>query len=121
MNRLFKLLFSLLQPKPQSPTIESYGQTNNNLPDEQIKAVMEWLFASLLNAGYKGRAHVIWYDDTQPDSSLKDAVRIGIWRDEPTFLYRCGNRVQSTPDGYYWRMMNEHPSTRIYQLEVSSE
>ncbi len=79
---------------------------------------MEWLFASLLNAGYKGRAHVIWYDDTQPDSSLKDAVRSGIWRDEATFLYRCSNRVQSLPEGYYWRMMSEHPSMRIYQLEV---
>ncbi len=79
---------------------------------------MEWLFASLINAGYKGRSHVIWYDDAKPDSNLEDAVRVGIRRDEPTFLYRCGNRVQSPPDGYYWRMMNEHPSTRIYQLEV---
>ncbi len=119
MNKLLNLLASFLKPKPQPPTIESYGQTNNDLSDEQIQAVMEWLFASLINAGYKGRSHIIWYDNAKkPDPSLEDAVKSGISRDEPTFLYRCGNRVQSPPDGYYWRMMNEHPSTRIYQLEV---
>ncbi|MBN3911466.1 MAG: hypothetical protein HWQ35_34515 [Nostoc sp. NMS1] len=38
--------------------------------------------------------------------------------DEPIFLYRCGTRVQSPPTGYYWRMMDEYPSMRIYQLEL---
>ena len=118
MNKLLNLLRSFLFPKPQPPKIESYGQTNSGIPNEQIQAVMEWLFASLINAGYKGRSHIIWYDDAQPDPSLQDAVKSGISRDEPTFLYRCGNRVQSPPEGYYWRMMSEHPSTRIYQLEV---
>ncbi|MFN6156048.1 MAG: hypothetical protein ACK4YK_16190 [Dolichospermum sp.] len=42
-------------------------------------------------------------------------------RDEPVFIYRCGGRVLLAPNGYYWRMMDEHPSMRIYQLEVKQD
>jgi len=45
---------------------------------------------------------------------LKEAIRFK----EPTFLYHCGDRTLQLPKGYYWRMISEHPSTRIYQLEV---
>jgi len=113
-----KQLLNFLKPKPQAPTIESYGQQDCGVPTEQIQAVMEWLFASLMNAGYCGKSHVIWYDDGKADSdngrSLSSAMRQG----EPVFLYRCGGRVQPPPDGYCWRMMVEHPSMRVYQLEI---
>ena len=79
---------------------------------------MEWLFASLLNAGYVGRSHLIWYDCDKPDPSLEKLIKKLIRRDEPIFLYRCGGNAMPAPQGYYWRMMEEHPSMRIYQLEV---
>ncbi|NJO64606.1 MAG: hypothetical protein HC836_42635 [Richelia sp. RM2_1_2] len=45
-------LLNFLKPKS---TIESYGQPNG-VPPEQVQSLMEWLFASLLNAGYVGRS-----------------------------------------------------------------
>ncbi|WP_166507336.1 hypothetical protein [Nostoc sp. 106C] len=32
--------------------------------------------------------------------------------------YRCGSRVSPLPETYYWRMMGEYLSMRMYQLEV---
>ncbi|WP_199295671.1 hypothetical protein [Trichocoleus sp. FACHB-591] len=88
---------------------------------DEVQSIMEWLFASLLNAGCYGTAHIIWYNDAAPNSKLEKAVKDGTRRDEPTLLYRCGSRVQPPPNGYYWRLMAEHPSNRIYQLEVKEE
>lgn len=65
-----------------------------------------------------GKSHIIWYDSDKPDPSLEEVIKKLIHRDEPIFLYRCGGRVMPTPDGYYWRTMEEHPSMRVYQLEV---
>ncbi|MEB3219954.1 MAG: hypothetical protein VKN72_27495 [Nostocales cyanobacterium 94392] len=109
-------LLNFLKPKP---TIESYGQPN--VSPEQVQSLMEWLFASLLNAGYVGRSHLIWYDSDNPDPSLEKLVKKLMHRDEPIFLYRIGGRVQILPDGYYWRMMKEYPSMRFYQMEVENE
>jgi hypothetical protein len=86
-----------------------------------MQPIMEWLFASLLNAGYYDTAPLVWYNDATPDPQLEKAVKDGIKRDEPTLLYRCGSRVQPPPNGYYWRLMVEHSSNRIYQLEVKEE
>ncbi|NJO64609.1 MAG: hypothetical protein HC836_42650 [Richelia sp. RM2_1_2] len=41
-------LLNFLKPKP---TIDSYGEPAGVSP-EQVQSLMEWLFASLLNAGY---------------------------------------------------------------------
>ncbi|WP_414756526.1 hypothetical protein [Anabaena sp. CCY 9910] len=46
----------------------------------------------------------------------KKAMRRG----EPVFLYRCGSRISPLPEGYYWRMLDEHPLMRIYQLEIKN-
>ena len=35
--------------------------------------------------------------------------------------YRCGDRPSPPPDKCYWRLMGEHPSLRIYQLEVRED
>jgi len=113
-----KQLLNFLKPKPQAPTIESYGQQDCGVALEQIQSVMEWLFASLMNAGYYGKSHVIWYDDAKPDLNNGRSLSSAMRRNEPVFLYRCGGRVQPPPDGYCWRMMGEHPSMRVYQLEI---
>ncbi|MEP0873556.1 hypothetical protein NDA01_27735 [Trichocoleus desertorum AS-A10] len=122
---LARSLFTPLLPQPTSDpptlTISSYGQSECGVPMEVIQPIMEWLFASLLNAGYYGTAHIVWYNDTAPNLKLEKAVKDGIRKDEPTLLYRCGSRAQPPPNGYYWRLMAEHPSNRIYQLEVKDE
>lgn len=114
---LMKLL-NFFKPKPAQPTIDCYGQQVCGVPQEQIQSLMEWLFASLLNAGYLGKSHIIWYNSDNPDPSLEQKVKKVVRSGEPIFLYRCGGRVSSLPTGYYWRMMDEYPSMRIYQLEV---
>lgn len=111
-------LLSFFKPKPPQPTIDSYGEPNS-IDQEQIQSVMEWLFASLLHAGYFGRSHLIWYDCEKSDPNLEKLIKKLIHRDEPIFLYRCGGRAMPLPQGYYWRMMSEHLSMRIYQLEVN--
>lgn len=126
MNKILTFASSVLtsllpNPKVTQPTIESYGQATCGLAQEQIQSVMEWLFLSLLNAGYYGKSHIIWYNDSAPDSNLEQVAKTVIQRDEPTFLYRCGDRVQAPPDDYYWRLMPEYPSMRVYQLEFRKD
>lgn len=114
-------ILNFFQPKPTQPTIESYGQSSSGVEQQQIQLLMEWLFASLLNASYLGKSHIIWYDSDNPDPSLERMMKKAIRQGEPVFLYRCGGRVSPLPTGYYWRMMAEHPSMRIYQLEVRDD
>ena len=121
MNRILSLIrfvistaFPNQQPPP--PTIESYGQNLSGMSDQQIQPIMEWLFLSLIKAGYSDRAHLIWYNDADPDPDLRQAMKEALQLEEPMFLYRCGSRTFPPLDGYYWRMMPEHPSTRIYLL-----
>jgi hypothetical protein len=83
-----------------------------------MQSLMEWLFASLLNAGYRGKSHLIWYDNDNPEPSLEQTIQKLIRRDEPVFLYRCSNRTMPLPQQYYWRMMEEQLSMRVYQLEA---
>jgi hypothetical protein len=113
---------SAILPKSGSdrPTISSYGQEESNLSIEEMQSVMEWLFLSLMNAGYFSRSHLVWL---QPEGSVKlnrqlqDLHRQG----EPVLAYRCGARTSTPPAGFYWRLMLEHPSLRIYQLEVKQD
>lgn len=81
---------------------------------------MEWLFLSRVSAGYWGNSHLIWYNDAQPEPEWEQALKEAINQQEPTFLYRVGERTLGPPEGYYW-LMTEHPSTRVYQLEVNDE
>ncbi|HEY9668357.1 MAG TPA: hypothetical protein V6C91_16230 [Coleofasciculaceae cyanobacterium] len=124
MNPLLNSIRSLLnsafptQQQPQ-PTIDSYGQHSSGLPEPQIQSLMEWLFLSLVSADYWGNSHLIWYDDANPNPDLEQALNEAINQQEPTFLFRVGDRTLSPPTGYYWRMITEHPSTRLYQLEVT--
>jgi hypothetical protein len=83
---------------------------------------MEWLFSSLLNAGYFGKSHLIWYNSDSGNSNMTETeIKKALGRDEPVFLYRCGGRVSLAPNGYCWRMMDEHPSMQIYQLEMKQD
>lgn len=125
MNRLINLIRSLVdsafptQKQPQ-PTIDSYGQQSCGLPEAEIQSVMEWVFLSLVSAGYWGNSHLLWYNDAEPNSDLEQALKEAIQQREPTFLYRVGSRTLEPPGGFYWRMITEHPSTRIYELEVKN-
>ena len=112
---------NFLKRKPEPPTIESYGQTSSGLEAIQIQQIMEWLFASLLNALYSGKSHIIWHNGDELDPSLEQLVKKAMRQGEPVFLFRCSARVLPLPQGYYWRMMNEHPSMRIYQLEAKTD
>lgn len=102
--------------KPSKLTISSHEQETCNLSFDQIREVMEWLGLSLIAAGYQAKAHIIWDSpgtSMKLDSVFKDSLR----RDEPTFLYRCGDRPMQPPLGCYWRLMSEYPTLRMYQLE----
>jgi hypothetical protein len=119
IRSLFTAAFPTKQ-QPQ-PTIDSYGFNSSGLTEEQIQPVMEWLFLSLISAGYFENAHLIWYNDANPNPDLEQALKEAIGQQEPTFLYRCGDRTLPPPARYYWRMMTEHNSTRLYQLEVRED
>jgi hypothetical protein len=44
-----------------------------------------------------------------------------LMRNEPIFLYRLGARPSPTVEGYGWRLIGEHPSLRVYELQVEVE
>ncbi len=119
MKKLFGIASALLAslgPKLNKQEIDSYGQSS--LPTEEEKEIMEWLFASLINAGYIGKAHLIWDTGNQ---TWDKPILTGMLRDEPVFLYRCGDRPSPPPEKCYWRLISEHPSFRIYQLEIQND
>ena len=118
MKKLLNLgsaLVASLKPRANGLTIESYGQKSCGISPEQIQGIMEWLSASLVNAGYMGQAHIIW--DKGGEDWEKEQLT-AMMRGEPMFLYRCAERPSEAADGCYWRLMGEHSSLRVYQLEV---
>jgi hypothetical protein len=78
-------LIASLKPKSKIPIIDTYGQSTLNQDEQQ--ALMEWLFASLMGAGYFGKAHLIWDDGKDREREIFTALM----RNEPIFLYRQGN------------------------------
>ena len=108
-------LIASVKPKSKIPTIDSCGQSI--LTQEQQQALMEWLFASLMGAGYFGKAHLIWDDGQDREAEIFTALM----RNEPIFLYRQGGRLSPRVEGYGWRLIGEHPSLRMYQLEMEVE
>ena len=78
---------------------------------------MEWFFASLMGAGYFGSSHLIW--DDGPDRERE--IFTALMRHKPIFLYRQGVRPSPTVEGYGWRLIGEHPSLRVYELQVEVE
>ena len=121
LNHLRDRLSSLLsEPEPEKLIVNSVGQQESEVPPETIQAVMEWLFASLMHAGYCGQAHLFWlYAQAEPvqNQKLQHCHRRG----EPVLGYRCGTRMPAPPSGYYWRLMPEYASMRIYQLETKDD
>ncbi|MEG5049730.1 MULTISPECIES: hypothetical protein [unclassified Microcoleus] len=108
-------LIASLKPKSKIPIIDTYGEST--LTHEQQQALMEWLFASLMHAGYLGKAHLIWDDGKDGEREIFTALM----RNEPIFLYRQGVRPTPTVEGYGWRLMGEHPSLRVYELVMEVE
>ena len=97
---MWKQLRALL-PSPQSDrlTISSHGQPDTTgLPFDQIEEVMKWLGLSLMAAGYQAEAHIIW-DSADAGVNLEAVLKGLLRRDEPIFLYRCGDRpIYRQPD-----------------------
>jgi len=114
LNLLTAILASL-KPKSKLPIIDCYGQSTLNQDEQQ--ALMEWLFACLMGAGYFSKAHLIWDDGQDREPEIFSALM----RDEPIFLYPQGARPSPTVEGYGWRPIGEHPSLRVYQLEMEVE
>ncbi len=112
---------SRLKKQSPYPTVTSYGQLDSGMKDEQIQALMDWLFLSLINAGYQGRAHLIWYNDSLEDNNYWGTIARSFRRDELVFLYKCGNKLHPIPEQYYWRLMPEYPTLRMYQFEMKQD
>ncbi len=112
---LVTALIASLKPKSKIPVIDTYGQSTLNQDEQQ--ALMEWLFACLMGAGYFGKGHLIWDDGKDREREIFTALM----RNEPIFLYRLGARPSPTVEGYVWRLIGEHPSLRVYQLVVEVE
>jgi len=70
-----------------------------------------------MGAGCFGKAHLIWDDGQQREQEIFTALM----RNEPIFLYRQGAQPSPTVEGYGWRLIGEHPSLRMYQLEIEVE
>ncbi|MEG3873451.1 hypothetical protein [Microcoleus sp. Z1_B5] len=105
---LVTALIASLKPKSKIPIIDTYGEST--LTHEQQQALMEWLFASLMGAGYFGKAHLIWDDGKDGERE----IFMALMRNEPIFLYRQGARPTPTVEGYAWRLIGEHPSLRVF-------
>ncbi|MEG4857134.1 hypothetical protein QUB75_04535 [Microcoleus sp. K1-B6] len=108
-------LIASLKPKSKTPIIDTYGESTLNQDEQQ--ALMEWLFASLMGVGYFSKAHLIWDDGKEREREIFTALM----RNEPIFLYRQGVRPTPTVEGYGWRLIGEHPSLRVYELQVEVE
>lgn len=111
-------LGSSLLPKSRKLEIDAYGQNNAGLSSDELLSLNQWLMATMMGAGYFGKAHLL-FDDGQQDwdrISLK-----GFLRDEPVFLYRLGDRASAAPANCFWQLMPEHLSLRVYQLVAQTE
>jgi hypothetical protein len=114
---LANALLASLKPKTESqqPGIDSYGQTT--LTKEAEQEFMEWLFSSLMSSGYFGKAHLIWDNGKNRERDIFTALL----QNEPVFLYRLRARPTPKVEGYHWRLVGEHPSLRVYQLEMEAD
>jgi len=89
-------ILNFLKPnKPTHSTIDIYGHISSGVDKEQIQLLMKWLFDSLINAGYFGKSHLIFYNNNSSDRSLESVVKKVMRGDEPVFLYRYLTGVYS--------------------------
>jgi|GEM_PF-6739568 len=102
----------------QSLTVCTYGQAASGIEADEAKSVIEWIALSLKVAGCTTDSHLFW---VHPDGQLTKELRRLYRKGEPVLGYRLGDRMAPAPEGMYWRMVTEHPSTRIYQLEPKDE
>ncbi|MHC5673036.1 hypothetical protein [Nostoc sp.] len=68
-------ILNFLKPKPAQPTIDSYGQQSSGVEPIQMQSLMEWLFASLLNAKYFGKSYLISYNSDNTDPSVEQVIK----------------------------------------------
>ncbi|MBD1913459.1 MULTISPECIES: hypothetical protein [unclassified Leptolyngbya] len=95
--------------------LHSYGQENSGLSGAEIQPIMEWVSLSIYKSGCAGVSHLFW---VLPQDDLRQKLQ-RLYRNGHIILgYRCGDRMAPPPNGFYWRMVTQHKSTRIYQLKV---
>lgn len=124
MPRLSRFAPKSKSPEPKNLIADtkliSYGQEISGMSDETIQSGIEWVFLSLLAAGYRGQGHLFWLDLEEDEEILKLQRKL-IRKNELIFLYRCADRVPPAPDGFFWRLMSEHPEMRVYQLQIRND
>lgn len=98
---------------PAGLQIETYGMWQ--LDEPTARQVLEWITLTLIHYEYTGTAHLIFSDGS---GFIHRQVLTGFLRGQPAFLYRCGESVVQVPVNVYWRLIGEHPSLRVYQLEL---
>jgi hypothetical protein len=95
--------------------IITYGMETASLEEQRQLEILDWIASTMAVSNYKSLAHLIFNDDC--DNFIGLGPLIGYFREQPVLLYRCGARTPSLPYGCYWRLMGEHPSLRIYQMD----
>jgi len=110
-----------LQPYKKSNEIQikTYGMISSPLDEQAQQEIWEWIASTMMVSNYIGLAHLI-FSDARDYFINWEALR-GYFREQPVLLYRCGDRTPLIPYGCYWRLMGEHSSLRIYQMEKLSE
>ena len=129
MIALLPLRHSLRAPfflRPKLPTIHCYGDEYLGLSEKEMQPVQEWLLAKMLHVDSCKEIHLCWYDSEDPWPSLacpgiaKELLE-GLKKQQPVFGICQGTSLWSLPEGYSWRMLSEHSSVKIYQLEAKKE
>ena len=90
---------------------------NPRLPKSSSKLSWNGCLPGKMGAGYFGKAHLIWDNGQDREREIFTALM----RHEPIFLYRQGARPLPMVEGYGWWPIGEHPSWRVYQLEMEVE
>ncbi len=106
--RFMRKLLSLFAPKkPENfdvftPNVNviSYGQQLAPVGSDQIQNVLEFLFLSLLNVGYVGKAHLFWSDAERDERQIRQQRKFAK-KNQLIFLFRYGDRTPAPPDRYY--------------------
>jgi len=108
----------------QAPTSEdggmmfpvySYGQQNSSLAVEEIQPIIQWVSSRIyLGTGYTGKSHLFWL---LPNDDFRADLQRIYQKGDVILGYQCGDLMAPAPEGFGWRILAEHPSTRIYQLE----
>ncbi|WP_245940061.1 hypothetical protein [Stenomitos frigidus] len=84
-----------LNPRRRTQRSTVLGNIESGVAVETIQAVMEWLFASLMNAGYYGQSHLYWLHP-QVESAQNRELQQCHQRGEPVLGYCCRSSYRAS-------------------------